>query len=109
MQGIKAVIAESFERIHRSNLIGMGILPLQYLNSKDITYLKQVKMETFTLEIPVLIKPRQVLQLQVCWFHILYIILYTFFFFFFGNYFYSSSWYLQFSIFIQHSNLDVNQ
>ena len=30
-QGVKAVIAESFERIHRSNLVGMGILPLQYL------------------------------------------------------------------------------
>jgi aconitate hydratase len=29
--GVKAVIAESFERIHRSNLIGMGVLPLQYL------------------------------------------------------------------------------
>ena len=33
--GIKAVIAESFERIHRSNLIGMGILPLEYLNGAD--------------------------------------------------------------------------
>ena len=31
--GIKVVIAESFERIHRSNLIGMGILPLQFLNN----------------------------------------------------------------------------
>ncbi len=31
LQGIKAVIAESYERIHRSNLVGMGILPLQYL------------------------------------------------------------------------------
>ena len=30
--GIKAVIAESFERIHRSNLVGMGILPLQFIN-----------------------------------------------------------------------------
>jgi len=33
--GIKAVIAESFERIHRSNLIGMGILPLQFLNNMN--------------------------------------------------------------------------
>ena len=30
MQGVKAVIAESFERIHRSNLVGMGVLPLQF-------------------------------------------------------------------------------
>ena len=33
--GIKAVIAESFERIHRSNLIGMGVLPLQFMNSMN--------------------------------------------------------------------------
>jgi len=33
--GIKAVIAESFERIHRSNLIGMGILPLQFIENID--------------------------------------------------------------------------
>jgi aconitate hydratase len=33
--GIKAVIAESFERIHRSNLIGMGVLPLEYANGAD--------------------------------------------------------------------------
>ena len=31
LQGVRAVIAESYERIHRSNLVGMGILPLQYL------------------------------------------------------------------------------
>ncbi len=35
--GIKAVIAESFERIHRSNLIGMGVLPLEYLDGADRT------------------------------------------------------------------------
>ena len=33
--GIKAVIAESFERIHRSNLVGMGILPLQFKEGFD--------------------------------------------------------------------------
>ena len=33
--GIKAVIVESFERIHRSNLIGMGILPLQFVNGMN--------------------------------------------------------------------------
>jgi len=33
--GIKAVIAESFERIHRSNLIGMGVLPLQFINGTN--------------------------------------------------------------------------
>ena len=33
--GIKAVIAESFERIHRSNLIGMGVLPLQFIDGEN--------------------------------------------------------------------------
>ncbi len=33
--GVKAVIAESFERIHRSNLVGMGILPLQFVNGEN--------------------------------------------------------------------------
>jgi aconitate hydratase len=33
--GVKAVIAESFERIHRSNLIGMGVLPCQFLNGQN--------------------------------------------------------------------------
>jgi aconitate hydratase A / 2-methylisocitrate dehydratase len=35
LQGVKAVIAESFERIHRSNLVGMGILPLQFLDGQN--------------------------------------------------------------------------
>ncbi|MDC0060125.1 aconitate hydratase AcnA [Pelagibacteraceae bacterium] len=38
--GIKAVIAESFERIHRSNLIGMGVLPLQFINGENKQTLK---------------------------------------------------------------------
>jgi aconitate hydratase len=33
--GVKAVIAESFERIHRSNLVGMGVLPLQFLDGES--------------------------------------------------------------------------
>jgi aconitate hydratase len=33
--GVKAVIAESFERIHRSNLVGMGVLPLVFMNGED--------------------------------------------------------------------------
>jgi aconitate hydratase len=47
--GVKAVIAESFERIHRSNLIGMGILPLTFINGESavslgITGLEQVRI-----------------------------------------------------------------
>ena len=33
--GVKAVIAESYERIHRSNLVGMGVLPLQFMPGED--------------------------------------------------------------------------
>ena len=33
--GVRAVIAESYERIHRSNLVGMGILPLQFLAGRE--------------------------------------------------------------------------
>src|SRR5690606_749094 len=36
LQGIRAVIAESYERIHRSNLLGMGVLPLQFLEGESI-------------------------------------------------------------------------
>jgi aconitate hydratase len=35
LQGVKAVIAESFERIHRSNLVGMGILPLRFIDGQN--------------------------------------------------------------------------
>ena len=47
--GIKAVIAESFERIHRSNLIGMGILPLQFIEGKDRMNLKLKGSELFSV------------------------------------------------------------
>ena len=48
--GIKAVIAESFERIHRSNLIGMGILPLQFINGINRTNLNLVGSELMSVE-----------------------------------------------------------
>jgi aconitate hydratase len=35
LQGVRAVLAASFERIHRSNLVGMGILPLQFVDGQD--------------------------------------------------------------------------
>ncbi len=47
--GVKAVIVESFERIHRSNLIGMGILPLQFKDGADRKSLKLDGSETFDL------------------------------------------------------------
>ncbi len=48
--GIKAAIAESFERIHRSNLIGMGILPLQYVDGATREALHLTGEEIFTIE-----------------------------------------------------------
>ncbi|RME87950.1 MAG: aconitate hydratase AcnA [Candidatus Hydrogenedentota bacterium] len=47
--GIKAVIAESFERIHRSNLIGMGVLPLQFLEGENADSLGLDGTEVFTI------------------------------------------------------------
>jgi len=45
--GVKAVIAESFERIHRSNLIGMGVLPCQFTNGQNAQSLGLTGLETF--------------------------------------------------------------
>jgi len=47
--GVKAVIAESFERIHRSNLIGMGVLPLQYLHGESAESLGLDGTESFNI------------------------------------------------------------
>jgi aconitate hydratase len=58
--GVKAVIAESYERIHRSNLVGMGVLPLQFKEGTDRTTLKLDGTETFDiLGLSGGIKPRQ--------------------------------------------------
>ena len=48
--GVKAVIAKSFERIHRSNLIGMGVLPLQFLEGQDAESLVLTGTETFDIK-----------------------------------------------------------
>ncbi|HVM26992.1 MAG TPA: aconitate hydratase [Mycobacteriales bacterium] len=48
--GVRAVIAESYERIHRSNLIGMGVLPLQYTEGENAESLGLTGQETFTIE-----------------------------------------------------------
>ena len=47
--GVRAVIAESFERIHRSNLIGMGVLPLQFLDEANSASLGLIGDETFSI------------------------------------------------------------
>jgi aconitate hydratase len=50
LQGVKAVIAESFERIHRSNLVGMGVLPLRFTDGKNAESLGLDGSETFDIE-----------------------------------------------------------
>ena len=48
--GVRAVIAESFERIHRSNLVGMGVLPLEFINGETRQSLGLTGFETFDIE-----------------------------------------------------------
>jgi aconitate hydratase len=48
--GVKAVIAESFERIHRTNLVGMGVLPLQFLDGENAASLKLTGREQYSVE-----------------------------------------------------------
>lgn len=50
LQGVKAVIAESYERIHRSNLVGMGILPLQFKSGETADSLGLNGKESFTID-----------------------------------------------------------
>jgi aconitate hydratase len=47
--GVRAVIAQSFERIHRSNLVGMGVLPLQFKDGDSVESLGLTGQETFTI------------------------------------------------------------
>ena len=57
--GVKAVIARSFERIHRSNLVGMGVLPLQFKGADSWQSLGIKGDEFFDIELDVHIKPQQ--------------------------------------------------
>lgn len=63
--GIKAIIAESFERIHRSNLAGMGILPLQFLEGQQASSLGLTGKETYAVNIPSDVKPGEILTVEV--------------------------------------------
>jgi len=63
--GIRAVIAESFERIHRSNLVGMGILPLQFVAGENVESLGLDGTEIYTIEGLKEIKPGQQIKITV--------------------------------------------
>jgi aconitate hydratase len=63
--GVKAVLAESFERIHRGNLVGMGVLPLQYLPGENAESLGLTGRESFSIRGLGDLKPRQEVELEV--------------------------------------------
>lgn len=60
--GVKAVIAESFERIHRSNLVGMGVLPLQFLPGENLSVLGLDGTEKYTISNLADITPGKLIQ-----------------------------------------------
>jgi aconitate hydratase len=62
--GVRAVIAESFERIHRSNLVGMGILPLQYAPGENAQVLGLTGLERYTIRGLDAIKPGQKIEVE---------------------------------------------
>ena len=66
MLGVKAVVAQSFERIHRSNLVGMGVLPLQFMEGTNAQTLKLDGSETYdVLDLGAGLKPQQDLTLRI--------------------------------------------
>jgi aconitate hydratase len=60
--GVKAVIAESFERIHRSNLVGMGVLPLQFQDGDNADKLGLTGKETFDITVDDNLKPGDIVS-----------------------------------------------
>jgi aconitate hydratase len=63
--GVKAVIAESYERIHRSNLVGMGVLPLQYKRGQSRSSLGLTGLGTFEITLDNDLKPGQDVMVKV--------------------------------------------
>ncbi|MGY6274302.1 aconitate hydratase AcnA [Methylomonas sp. MgM2] len=60
--GVKVVIAQSYERIHRSNLIGMGILPLQFMAGESALSLNLTGTETYSITLTDSLRPRQQIE-----------------------------------------------
>jgi aconitate hydratase len=64
--GVRAVVAQSFERIHRSNLIGMGVLPLEFPNGQSYESLGITGEETFSIVgLEKQMTPKQQLSLEI--------------------------------------------
>ncbi|MXO73381.1 aconitate hydratase AcnA [Alteraurantiacibacter buctensis] len=63
--GVRAVIVESFERIHRSNLVGMGVLPLQFKDGQSRTSLGLTGDDSYTIRGVASLKPQQDVEVEV--------------------------------------------
>ncbi len=63
--GVKAVVARSFERIHRSNLVGMGVLPLQFPAGQSWETLGLKGDERFDIEVPATLEPQQEITMTI--------------------------------------------
>jgi len=63
--GVRAVIAESFERIHRANLVGMGVLPLQFKDGEGVEALGLTGQETLSVAGLAALEPRQEVQVTI--------------------------------------------
>ena len=63
--GVRAVIAESFERIHRSNLVGMGVLPLQFRGGENAATYGLTGEEKYTILGIAELQPRQDVEVKV--------------------------------------------
>jgi aconitate hydratase len=63
--GIRIVVAESFERIHRSNLVGMGVLPLQFIDNQSVDGLKLTGDETVDISALDKISPKSTVELTI--------------------------------------------
>ena len=63
--GVRAVIAESFERIHRSNLIGMGVLPFEFMNQQNRKSLQLIGDEKFNISEINIIQPNKIVECKI--------------------------------------------
>jgi aconitate hydratase len=64
--GVRAVIAESYERIHRSNLVGMGVLPLQFQPGETADSLGLTGHETLDIDLDDELEPMQIIHVTAC-------------------------------------------
>ena len=63
--GVRAVVARSFERIHRSNLVGMGVLPLQFKGTDSVDTLGIKGDETFDIVVPAALRPQMDMTMRI--------------------------------------------